>query len=261
MLCTGPQPGRLPRVRILVGWRGDTIDLMTISPGPVLRRCLMVVAAPVEAAAILGREAGPLWRVVEVGPGLDLVVSGIGKANAAGAAARFADAVKHDAVLSIGIAGSLVGDLAIGQVVIGTSAVFADEGVETPQGFADCASMGFPLGDFAGSAVPASREVADWLNARVGPVLPTRLAPIATVSTCSGTDGLARQVRERTGAAAEAMEGAAVGLVAHRLGIAFGELRVVSNTTGDRAGQMWDMKLALSRLAAVIGPIAQGLRG
>jgi futalosine hydrolase len=233
---------------------------MTISPTPVLRRCLAIVAAPSEVAAVLGRPLDTPWAPCEARPGLDVVMSGIGKANAAGATARFADAARHDFVLSVGVAGSLEADLPVGQVVIGSASVFADEGVETPDGFLDCQAMGFPLGDFSGTAVPASPEIVSWLNAAVGSGLLARIGPIATVSTCSGTDRLASQTRDRTLAIAEGMEGAAVGVVARRLGIAFGELRVISNTTGDRNRQVWDMKLALERLATVIGQLAQALR-
>jgi futalosine hydrolase len=56
-------------------------------------------------------------------------------------------------------------------------------------------------------------------------------------------------VRDRTGAVAEAMEGAAVALVAHRLRIPMAEVRVVSNTTGSRPRQVWDLKGALARLS------------
>ena len=80
--------------------------------------------------------------------------------------------------------------------------------------------------------------------------------PVATVSTCSGTDSLAAAVQTRTGAVVEAMEGAAVALVARRLDIPCGELRVVSNTTGDRPNQQWDIRGALDRLGAVIGRLA-----
>jgi futalosine hydrolase len=132
--------------------------------------------------------------------------------------------------------------------VAATSCVFADEGVETPDGFLDCAAMGFPLGPFPGSAVP----VDAGLLARLAP-LGDATGPIATVSTCSGTDARARWVRERTGALAESMEGAAIALVGVRLGVPAAELRVISNTTGDRAAQTWDMDGALHRLKNVIG--------
>jgi nucleoside phosphorylase len=70
---------------------------------------------------------------------------------------------------------------------------------------------------------------------------------------------MAHQVRGRTGAIAECMEGAAVAHVGVRLGIATGELRVISNTTGDRSGQRWDLKGALSALEKVIGRLAASL--
>lgn len=112
--------------------------------------------------------------------------------------------------------------------------------------------MGFPIGGFAGSAVPVDEGVLGAIRP-----LADAAGPVATVSTCSGLDSLAGQVRARTGALAEAMEGAAVGQVAHRLGIPFGELRVVSNTTGDRPRQVWDLKGALERLAAVLGLLGE----
>jgi futalosine hydrolase len=49
------------------------------------------------------------------------------------------------------------------------------------------------------------------------------------------------------------MEGAAIAHIATRLGIPCGELRVVSNTCGDRQRQRWDLAGALAKLEAVIG--------
>jgi futalosine hydrolase len=150
------------------------------------------------------------------------------------------------------VAGALPGSgLEVGDVVAATACIFADEGVQTPERFMDCHAMGFPLGAFEGSAVPVDPRL-------LGVIRPLAKAagPVATVSTCSGQNALAATVRERTGALAEAMEGAAVGLVAHRLGAPFAELRVVSNTTGDRPGQTWDLKGALARLEAVVAVLA-----
>jgi futalosine hydrolase len=60
-------------------------------------------------------------------------------------------------------------------------------------------------------------------------------------------------VVKRTGALVEAMEGAAAALVARRLGVPMAEVRVISNTTGDRKAQRWEMSDALATLAQVIG--------
>ena len=72
---------------------------------------------------------------------------------------------------------------------------------------------------------------------------------IATVSTCSASDPGAREIAQRTGARAEAMEGAAVATVARTLGVAFAEVRAISNTAGDRERQRWDIASALDALA------------
>ena len=68
------------------------------------------------------------------------------------------------------------------------------------------------------------------------------------MATCSGTDAAARSVAERTRAVAEAMEGAAVVHAARRLRVPAIELRAISNTTGERDGQQWDLPAALDAL-------------
>jgi nucleoside phosphorylase len=59
------------------------------------------------------------------------------------------------------------------------------------------------------------------------------------------------EIGSRTGALVEDMESAAVGLAAHRLGLAFACVRVVSNRTGNRAEQGWDLGRAFAVLEAV----------
>ncbi len=218
------------------------------------RRALVAVAAPSEARAALSALGAPddlarkEWQRHRLGDRFDLVVTGVSKANAAGAVARVLDATEHAAVISVGVAGALPGSgLGIGKVVLSESSVFADDGLDTPEGFRGCAAIGFPV-CAGGDSAPVAPELLEAL----GPLADSR-GPVATVSTCSGTDAIARAVRERTDALAEGMEGAAVGLVAERLGIPFAELRVISNTTGDRSRQQWDLPLALRGLASLIG--------
>lgn len=223
-------------------------------------RLLLAAAAPAEVRAIagaLGLDIGPAdrpWTRIELSRRIDLVATGIGKANAAGAVARVLDPSRHSAVLSVGVAGALPGSgLRPGAVVLASACAYADEGLSTPEGFLTCDQIGFPLGDFSGSAVPVHPAIADRYRQ-----LADAFGPIATVSTCSGTDALAQQVEARTGALAEAMEGAAVAQVALRLGVPAGELRAISNTTGDRARQVWDLSAALAALARVLGRVGAG---
>jgi len=77
------------------------------------------------------------------------------------------------------------------------------------------------------------------------------------VSWCSGDDGCAEGVVARTGAVAEAMEGASVALAAQLVDstIRTSELRVISNTTGNRDKQVWDLDASLKALTQVIGSL------
>lgn len=228
---------------------------------PESTRWLLVAASPREAAAVAsGVSAGALceidyWRPVPVGARFEVLLTGVGKSNAAGAVARSLDPVRHAGVINLGIAGVLPGDqrLELGAAVIGSPSLFADEGLEAPDGFRDLASMGFA----ATSGIPNTDPRAfhpDEPILRAMRDAGATAAPIATVSTCSGTDALARAIAARTHAAAEAMEGAAVALAACRVGgprLPFAEVRVISNTTGDRARQRWDLDGALSRLGEI----------
>jgi futalosine hydrolase len=224
-------------------------------PGPALtlatsaRPAVLVVAASAEANAAFDGAGAPrtadTWCHHRLNDRLGLLISGIGKANAGAATARLVDPATTSCVVSLGLAGALPGSgLRPGDVVVATRSVFADEGLLTPDGFQTCAEMGLPIAPH-GDEPPASPAILGTLEADAR-------APVATVSTCSGTDEAARLVVARTGAVAEAMEGAAVLLVAARLGIPGVEVRIISNTTGDRARQRWDLAGALARLERVV---------
>jgi len=224
---------------------------------------LLAIAAENEAKAILEacsqEEPLPglpaLWETTELAPGVGLLLTGVGKANACGATAlALARAGSPPAgVISIGIGGTLDPDRAgIGQVVLASESVFADEGVASPSGFATMSEAGFPVvTPSLGESIPATPVMLDRLGG-----LADHIGVIATVSSCSGTDGAARAIHARTGAIVEAMEGAGVGLACARLGAPFAEIRVVSNTTGDRDRQTWDMGPALRRLGEIASMIA-----
>lgn len=216
---------------------------------------LLVAATPREAEAVaagLGArlESATLWSPMPLIPYVEVLITGVGKANAAGAVARTLDADRHQGVLSVGVCGALPGGPEVGATILATRSVFADEGLELPGAFQSCRQMGFALGPGESDEFEAATT---W---RVGLTsLVDAQGVIATVSTCSGRDDLAQRVRERTGALAEAMEGAGVALAAARVNpmIAFAELRSVSNTTGDRRRQRWDLDGALGALSDVLG--------
>ena len=197
-----------------------------------------------------------VWQIEAADSGFDLIETGVGKSQAAAATARVFDTARHAGVLSLGVGGALPGSgLEIGGAVLGTASLFADEGGITPDGFTPIERMGFPAGRFGegGAAVHAGWQgVIGRLTDSAG--------PIATVSTCSGTDERADEIARRTGAVAEAMEGAAVAAALAGLADpmpAFAEIRVISNTTGDRGRQRWDLPAALDRLESLTAEIVR----
>lgn len=299
-------------------------DLAPTNHSPALPRVLVVTAVDREAAGLARWRTSPDAAIASPGsnehrvadpwpaytarlPGgdassgaesvaveVDVVIAGIGRANAAGATAaalaRGLDRVTgggrgcYQAVINAGIAGSLgafvedatvgaghdgpapsnpavrVAGPEIGEVVIATASVFFEEGIDLPGGPADMRALGFELGlaPWAyGNRIRVDTALADRLAAslqREGTVV--HRGAIATVARCSGTDQWARAVQAQSqGAIAEAMEGAAVALVAGRFGVPFAELRVISNTCGDRPRQRWNIRHAFAELDRLL-PIA-----
>jgi futalosine hydrolase len=224
------------------------------------KRLLLVVATSLEATPLCrgldcsdpADSAG--WDATPLTHNTDLTICGVGKANAAAATALALSKGQYGLVLSVGIAGllpsaastfsSLAAPPQLGAIVAATESVFADEGIQTPGGFQDLGRMGFPLSPAGGcgfACEPSAVLAFERWGAAQG--------KIATVSTCSGTDARAADLAGRLGCIAEAMEGAAVAIVATRMRVPFGEIRAISNTTGDRDQQRWQMPVALASLA------------
>ncbi len=185
-----------------------------------------------------------------------VVAGGIGRTNAAVATTKtIHDEGPFDFVISAGVAGSLPnGNLSVGDVVVASSCVYVEEGLITPDGFQDVEAMGFSLGNFSGNIVPVDATLLEQLGA-VGIT-----GSIATVATCSGTDEQAVLVADRTGCLCEAMEGAAVVHAARIAGLPAIEIRAISNTTGNREAQKWDLDLALESLGAAINTAVAALQ-
>ena len=210
------------------------------------RRSLLITAVQREAEAI---RAIPEY--------VHVLVAGVGRTNAAIATTQaILRQGPFDLVISIGVAGALPGsELTIGDVIVASSCIYAEEGIQLPDGFQPMDALGFPLGDFSGNTVPVDPDLHRALASR----FPT--GPIATVATCSGTDEAAQTIARRTGAVAEAMEGAAVVHAARRFNTPAIEIRAISNTTGDRPSQKWDLPRAFQSLSQSLPLISELVLG
>ncbi|MCH9680165.1 MAG: futalosine hydrolase [Deltaproteobacteria bacterium] len=172
---------------------------------------------------------------------------GVGKVAATLALARGLSEQRPEAVVVFGVAGAHPGGPAVGEPCWVVDDWLADEGVMTPAGFVPLEALG--LG--RRGPLRADAGFTDRLDAALGGGLPRVVG--ATVSTCSGTDHQAELSRAACPQAlVETMEGAAVGTVCDALGIAWAQLRVISNRTGDREAAGWDLDGALACLHPMV---------
>ncbi|MEM9166697.1 MAG: futalosine hydrolase [Planctomycetota bacterium] len=218
------------------------------------RGLLVVCAAPAECEAVchgFGMREVPVsvtqsvGKCAPLGDHCMLARCGVGSAPAA-VGAVLALRERPDAVLHVGVAGAYakmgIGEL---QSVLGTSAVLADHGSVTPNGFRTLDSIGF-------SPEPAGWDQPNEILINMLQPLVDHSGAIATVAAVSGTSDRAAAMAHRTGAIAEAMEGASVALACAAAGVPFAEIRVISNIVGDRAEHPWKLNEALAVLASRI---------
>ncbi|MFF5172835.1 futalosine hydrolase [Micromonospora sp. NPDC000089] len=204
---------------------------------------LVLTAVPAEAEAV---RAGLTDPTVTVRP------IGVGPAVAAAATARLlalAEAAgrPYRAVVSAGVAGGFTGRVAVGDTVLGTLSVAADLGAESPTGFLPIDQLGMSpelLG--GGPSIGADPQLLATLSA----ALPeATLGAVLTVSTVTGTAASTATLADRhPDAVAEGMEGYGVAVAAAQAGVAFAELRTVSNPIGPRDRDAWRMPEALAAL-------------
>ncbi len=156
--------------------------------------------------------------------------------NAAHAVTLFLARADAGAIVVCGVGGAYpASGLHVGAVVCAASECYGDLGATSPSGFLDMKALGFPV-------VEAPTSLFNDLPMQVFPV--DHRVPFVTVSTCTGTEGAAREIEKRTGGAVESMEGAAIAHVAHLHGVPVGEVRGISNIVTNRDTSQWRLKEA-----------------
>ncbi len=197
-----------------------------------------------------------------------LCVGGMGKVNAAHAAALMIAEFSPDTLLIFGVggaypaSGAVVGDIVLAQVEIA-----GDEGVLTHDGFKDMEYIGIPLLKTATSVIfttyPASEPLLKQaLHTLVASSEPGRsgvhFGPFVTLSTCTGTTARARELEARYHGLCENMEGAAAAQVAGLHAIPWLEVRGISNIVEDRDMQKWDIPKAAEASQKAVMRILEG---
>ena len=176
---------------------------------------------------------------------------GVGKINAAAATAVMIDRYHPQLVINTGCAGAYSSSgLSLGNLVVASEEVLADEGVAVAEGWKDLRFMSLPSIVQGGlncyNVLPLSRhasEKAMQLADYYGVFLMRGRS--ATVSTCSGTRQYAAELGQRWNALIENMEGAAVAQVCLRCGVDCLEIRGISNLVEERDMARWDIPRAV----------------
>ncbi|HEX6872392.1 MAG TPA: futalosine hydrolase [Micromonosporaceae bacterium] len=214
-------------------------------------RLLVVTAVELERTAVI---RGLTIDVLDPAARIVVLAGGVGSAAAAAATARALvraelAGVPFTAVISAGIAGGVPGQADPPGTVLATRTIAADLGADSPDGFLSLAELGF-----GSSVVEADPALLQALRhglpqAHTGEVL--------TVCTVTGTAAGAATLRARfPDAIAEAMEGFGVATAAEQAGLAFAELRTVSNPIGPRDRASWRIGDALAALTEAAAALA-----
>jgi len=176
---------------------------------------------------------------------------GVGKVNAAAAAAVMVDRYQPQLVINTGCAGAYIGSsLVVGNLVVASEEVLADDGVVVAEGWKDLRYMNLPSVAEGGlncyNVLPLSRhasekamQLADYYG------ISLMRGRFATVSTCSGTRQYGAELSGRWNVLIENMEGAAVAQVCLRCGVDCLEIRGISNLVEERDLKKWDMPRAV----------------
>jgi futalosine hydrolase len=206
----------------------------------------------------LPRTPLPIGELITVSPCIQVLVTGVGAVRAAAATALALQNWPCAALLHVGVGGAYpASGLPVGALVTAASECDPQAGILTPDGYRDLGGLGFPLTTAFPNRIVFDSPWADWVAQQVAPA--PRL-PFATVQCCSGTNAAAELMAFRAEAAVENMEGLAVAWTAGRFGVPYAALRAISNLTGDRDRQQWNLPVAQAVLAQAVGAILAAVR-
>ena len=192
---------------------------------------------------------------------ISFAATGAGKVSAAISTLELIRQLRPDWIIQLGCAGAYPGSgLGIADVAIASVEIFADEGVETPEGFLSMKDLELPQasrdGDLIFNEVPVdfpTAETIQEIKSSLGHQSRIEAGRFCTVSLGSGTDAAARRAEKRWNPLVESMEGAAAALVAWRQRVRFSEIRGISNMTGNRNRESWKIAEACEAAAAAAG--------
>lgn len=174
-----------------------------------------------------------------------LIHCGIGQINMAIQLTQLLSTYQPDEALLCGCGGSYpASGLKNGDIALATTETFSDLGVSTNSQFIPLANLDLPQERQLAPPVKQTFTLDQTLLNRAQKALPeAACGPFSTVNSCSGYPELSLELERRSGAICESMEGAAAAQVCEKFNVPLLELRGISNPTGTRDPQQWNITL------------------
>ncbi len=196
------------------------------------------------------------WEGREEEKTIGVLICGMGQVNAAQALTAYLERrAKPDLIIMGGCAGAFRGGSAVaGDVCFATEEIYADTGINSPEGFRGLEKTGIPLSEAEGAKYYNRFPVHDLSGRVAGEGFTFKIfsGPFATVSAVSGTEMSAAGIEKTWRPLCENMEGAAAAHVSLLYKAPFAEVRGISNMAEDRDRARWDIPKACANCAAVI---------
>lgn len=168
---------------------------------------------------------------------------GIGSVNTAVQLTRLLNEHSPLAILLCGCGGCYPkSGLKVGDLALADREIYGDLGAMTATGFIPLDLLDIPQDTHWAPVVQQSYPLNPELLIWAKNILPDAVSgTFITVNCCSGTSDLSEMMQQRTGAICENMEGAAAAQVCAEFDIPILELRGISNPTGTRDPERWDI--------------------
>ncbi len=192
-----------------------------------------------------------------------LVETGIGAVNTAQALSVALQEINPTLVLQLGIGGAYpASGLSVGDLALATEENYGDLGVITPAGWFPANEIGIPVllthRDYyntypldADLVAKAQRTLEQSGECAVQ-------GPFVTVQQCTGRTDIGNELASRFNAICENMEGAAAAHICALYGVAFLELRAISNRVEDRNRDAWDIPRSVQRVQTAARKLVEG---
>lgn len=173
---------------------------------------------------------------------VDILITGIGTTFTTFHLTNAIKDKEYQAVINIGIAGSLTPEIKIGEVVNVVSDEFADLGIEKEEEFLTLFESGFiELNEF-----PFEHGILKATDSNG--LFSLKKVKGITTNRSHGRDSSITEINDKFTAHIESTEGAAVFYVCNWCGIPCYQIRAVSNYVEPRNSAEWNIPLALENL-------------